>query len=704
MPRSLTTLALALVLSTSPALAQSPPPKFAADEGRRLRPVSEEVAKSLLREADSLARLTADGQARYENAQARMNWGQYCAASQQLSRNGEFRQAIRAASIALYLGRQSNDQQALAYAKNDLAMAFSFSGQLDLAEAYANAAIKEWNRNEVEGPARKTLGDVAMRRGDPARAIEEYRLAVKASNQSAQKLREVALARAYLAKGDAGKAREVLDDIGSRTLPWVARQVQRARAELALHEKRYDEAVKTFQEIGAEKGVDVAYYRALARQGEASALAAKGDRAGAIAALMEAVKASETVRARFRFEEYATGLFGDLGGVFSSAVSLLVEDGQAERALEVAEAGRSRALLDQVRNRLEGGAGAQLARAESARVPLAELRAALPPEELVVEYFVNEKSTFAWVISREGVRVVRIDLPRDALRADIGRLRAHLAERSPVARELLQKLHAQLIPPLALPAARAVVFVPHDALHHLPFHALLGEGGYLIERMEVSYAPSLGILGSVLARRTQSRAPRLFAIGNPDLGDARLSLPGAEREVNRIKASFPDAQVLLKGEATKPRFLKEAPQHSLVHIAAHAEFDAADPLYSHIKLAGSEDSSGVLEAHEIYRLRLDGTSLMTLSACESGMARVTSGDEIWGFSRAFLSAGVPALVASLWNVSDASTETLMVGFYKGMQGGSPRASLRQAQLAMLKDPAYAHPFYWSPFTLVGDWR
>jgi len=94
--------------------------------------------------------------------------------------------------------------------------------------------------------------------------------------------------------------------------------------------------------------------------------------------------------------------------------------------------------------------------------------------------------------------------------------------------------------------------------------------------------------------------------------------------------------------------------------------------------------------------------MVTLSACETGLGRVTRGDEVWGFSRAFLGAGARSLVVSLWPVSDLSTELLMKRFYAGIREGiGASRALQEAQLAVMRDKRFQAPFYWAPFNLIG---
>jgi CHAT domain-containing protein len=124
-----------------------------------------------------------------------------------------------------------------------------------------------------------------------------------------------------------------------------------------------------------------------------------------------------------------------------------------------------------------------------------------------------------------------------------------------------------------------------------------------------------------------------------------------------------------------------------------------------VLLAPDDKDSGRLEAREIFDLDLSRVRLVTLSACESGLGKVDRGDEIIGFTRSFLSAGVSGLIVSLWPVSDESTELLMSTMYESLRSGrSAQDAMRAGQVALLKDRRFQHPFFWAPFNLVGNWR
>jgi CHAT domain-containing protein len=107
--------------------------------------------------------------------------------------------------------------------------------------------------------------------------------------------------------------------------------------------------------------------------------------------------------------------------------------------------------------------------------------------------------------------------------------------------------------------------------------------------------------------------------------------------------------------------------------------------------------------YEIFNLKLNA-DLVVLSACETGLGKEVKGEGLIGLTRAFLYAGTPSVVVSLWQVQDRSTAELMVRFYRHLKNGQPSKAeaLRQAQLELIRHGTFAHPYYWAPFVLVGQ--
>jgi len=136
------------------------------------------------------------------------------------------------------------------------------------------------------------------------------------------------------------------------------------------------------------------------------------------------------------------------------------------------------------------------------------------------------------------------------------------------------------------------------------------------------------------------------------------------------------------------------------HLATHGELSADDPMSSAMLVPGSGED-GRLEVREVFGLDLHAR-LVVLSACETGLGKLTRGDELVGLQRAFLYAGTPAVVTTLWKVDDKATFELVRAFYTRLESGGPVDALRQAQLETMR--AFPHPYAWAAFGLTGSPR
>src|SRR3990172_8266822 len=307
-------------------------------------------------------------------------------------------------------------------------------------------------------------------------------------------------------------------------------------------------------------------------------------------------------------------------------------------------------------------------------------------------------------------------------------------------------LHELPIQP-ALPHifGKELIIVPHDVLHYLPFHALVGsDGKYLIEKYPIYYLSSASLLQFVKEKRRASgdlsavlaQAGKVLAFGNPDLGDPERNLEFAELEAQEVKAAYPESTVYLRKEATEEKSKSLSPNHDILHFAAHAELNENDPLASAVLLAKNDKEDGRLEVREIFGMDLKA-NLVVLSGCETGLGKLSTGDELVGLTRAFIYAGTPSVVASLWKVDDSSTAHLMSSFYRNLKTMTKVEALRQAQLQLIRGQgrsdllarrgvggigklgevpdskplsphsisvSTSHPYFWAPFILVGDGR
>ncbi len=202
--------------------------------------------------------------------------------------------------------------------------------------------------------------------------------------------------------------------------------------------------------------------------------------------------------------------------------------------------------------------------------------------------------------------------------------------------------------------------MPHDVLHYLPFAALRSPAGrWVVEDLVLSTLPSASVL-RFLADKTAGASDRALVVGNPDLG-AGLALPWAEREARAVGQQQSGATVLVKTDATEAQVKKLMEGVRLAHFATHGELNESDPLSSALLLVPGGGEDGRLEVREVFGLDLHAR-LVVLSACETGLGKLSRGDELVGLQRAFLYAGTPAVVTTLWKVDDWASYELVRAF------------------------------------------
>jgi tetratricopeptide (TPR) repeat protein len=340
----------------------------------------------------------------------------------------------------------------------------------------------------------------------------------------------------------------------------------------------------------------------------------------------------------------------------------------------------------------------------------------LSSDVILLAYHVIGDEIVAFVDAQDSIRAVRnlgsaasvarlvqqLDVQWDRLGAGKEFAERHIALLERLTRQVLASLYGELMRPLepylneALStdfeetgAPQKLAIVPHGLLHRVPFHALFDGESYLLERFEVSYAPSAKVY-SLCQERISRGLDKVLALSVAD-----PLIPAVTEEAQAVSRHFPAAEVLSDQQATVEALRAKAPDCSVLHLACHGMFRSDNPMFSSLKLC-----DGWLTAADVLDLDLAG-ALVTLSACESGRNEVFAGDELIGLTRAFLGAGAATLVASLWLVQDETTAELMERWYEHLRRGVGRAAaLRRAQLA-LKDKS-PHPYYWAPFVLIGQ--
>ena len=251
------------------------------------------------------------------------------------------------------------------------------------------------------------------------------------------------------------------------------------------------------------------------------------------------------------------------------------------------------------------------------------------------------------------------------------------------------------------------------------------DGSFVLNQVDVIALGNSKDLINIRQRKAMAGKKDAFLLGFPDYAGAAPPLPGSKVEVeaiNKILLASGYKTSLKEEKSASESAIKLLKGPQLMHIATHGYFLADEEqggleegrnnplLRSGLLLAGAAKSNsqvdlasndnGVLTAYEAMNLTLDGTDLIVLSACETGLGEVRAGEGVYGLQRAFLVAGANALIMSLWKVDDAATQQLMTNFYTNWTKlGNKQKAFKQAQLQLMIK--YKQPYYWGAFVMMG---
>jgi CHAT domain-containing protein len=271
--------------------------------------------------------------------------------------------------------------------------------------------------------------------------------------------------------------------------------------------------------------------------------------------------------------------------------------------------------------------------------------------------------------------------------------------------ELSQQAYNWLIRPveaeLAASGVRTLVFVPDGAIRNIPLSALHDGEHYLIEKYSVAIAPSLQLVDP--QPLTQEKL-KVLAFGLSEAREGFPPLPNVQLELERIKAAV-ESQVVLNESFTDLNFQQAIESFSfpVVHLATHGQFSskASDTyILTWDNPINAKNFGDLLRTQQETRTR--PIELLVLSACKTA-----KGDEraALGLAGVAMRAGTRSTLASLWVVSDEATAWLMTAFYEELakNQATKAEALRHAQLTILQDKEFAHPYYWASFVMVGNW-
>lgn len=634
-------------------------------------------------------------------------------------------------------------QMEQAEALTTLGSAQAKQGKLEEARQTLERAREGWL--SLQNAIQAALVDVSVaslflesgRRGQ----IEAYEQAVLVAGRAIEALSEIpsakalglsVMAEALLDLGNRSEAKRNLEEAASLAvglgIPDLTIRIERLRGQMALLENRtqaaelhFKRAIERLEGVRASLSVDEFKSAYL------------GDKLGVYGDLVDLLLDTQHPREAFEYAERAKS---------RALVDLLARGGESPRGSSDPEVERLQQELAQARLELnqhflaveaESAAGirgsnwekmvaleervTQLIRELERLQPeivmieqvqefrLHELQKTLGPGTILLEYFHTRGGLMAFVVEGEKVEVVRGLGTLEQVQQHVEQLEFFLSRvaqggmmlkiygEEALKRSVDDQLHALyqlLIEPLPLKlSGQPVIIVPHGVLHAVPFAALYDGEQYLLDRAELSLSPSAAVY-ALCRKRIRHDPGSLVAFGVPI-----ENIPQATLEVEQISQIAQTPYKFVGEAATLQNFFTAAPQAEVLHIATHGAFRPDNPMFSGLRMA-----DGWLAARDLYNLRL-GAELVVLSACETGLAKQTSGDELMGLARGFLYAGAPCLIASLWPVRDDATAKFMTTFYTNLRAGMTIATaLREAQLALRRE--YPNPYFWSAFTVTGD--
>jgi CHAT domain-containing protein/Tfp pilus assembly protein PilF len=347
----------------------------------------------------------------------------------------------------------------------------------------------------------------------------------------------------------------------------------------------------------------------------------------------------------------------------------------------------------------------------SMKVPTTgEVQQLLPRGTALVEYVLADDNLLTFVLTANGLQATAVPVRATDVKSKVTLLRDRMLHKETNEWQLpAAALYQILIAPIEtagwLKGVNRIYLIPHADLHYVPFAALIRQPGNrsrpLMEDYTLAYLPAASTL--VYREDPKGAAKSVFA-----LAPANTRLLYARQESQDVSGFFPQHRKVLVGvQATESSFKRFADRYDVIHLATHGYFNKLNPLLSGFMLEPDATEDGRMEVHEILGLKLNA-KLVTLSACDTALgtgyfADIPAGDDLVGLTRAFLFAGAPSVLASLWEVNDRSAGVLMHSFYGHLGRADKATALAEAQRGLrARRGPYAHPYYWGSFVLVGQ--
>lgn len=350
---------------------------------------------------------------------------------------------------------------------------------------------------------------------------------------------------------------------------------------------------------------------------------------------------------------------------------------------------------------------------------VSDLQNSLKSGTAIISFFIAEqgKRLYQFVITKKQVRINNLTLPEDFDRLIKGFNNSLYYSDFATYFKSSSSLNKILVPRLPSSITH-VVIVPSGRLGTVPFEALpvklkgltdFNSINFLVEKYALSYEFSTTLMLQNATKQSRQKtasiylcAPVKFAL-EKNLGD----LPGTEKEVSTIASLFDNTSFRVDKfqEANESNIkISDLSGYDYLHFATHGIVDEMEPELSRIFLNEGIQDDGNLFSGEIFNLQLNA-KLAVLSACQTGLGKLSKGEGVIGLSRALTYAGAKSIVVSFWSVADESTAELMTAFYKTLlqnKDDNFAKALREAKIQLIKSEKFSAPYYWAPFVLIGN--
>jgi CHAT domain-containing protein len=434
----------------------------------------------------------------------------------------------------------------------------------------------------------------------------------------------------------------------------------------------------------------------------------------------DAIQRIESLRSQLQISRLKADFLADKRDVYDALIKLLLERNDVAGAFEFIERSRARVFQDRF-------FGAKLS---PDAVTLHSIQARLGPQTALIEFWAGAEGVAAVWVTRDNAGISQRHLSAadmDALERFITNLPDNLSSDWQKDFQQISSMLPKDVAPLAQNHYTHVLIVPDGFLSLLPTELLpITSGQPLLESRDVTYMPSaVLLLRGAMQKASTIRWPwrqQLVGFGDPAVigggessltsaarGEISGSLPASGEEIRGIaRMSAGRTKLFLGADDRKQTFFTSA--HSgaaLLHVSTHAVADMDDPERSRLLFSPDEPGqpNNYLFLKELYDLDLRGTSLATLSACDTERGRLVPGEGIQAFSRALLAAGSRSALTTLWRVPDEPTSQFMQHFYFYLlkKHQSKAEALRLTKLDFLHSGTeLSHPRYWAAFVLNGD--